>query len=724
MNSKKSKLEYLIYYCFINYIFLKSNLEDDRMQRLSEMEKLKAAIDEMKEKLQELSEKVNSVKKEEGQTVEKVQEFNQQIRGICYEIDTKNRDIKRLMQSKENRLHKYGENMPELLKEIEKCFKNGQFKVKPLGPFGEYIELMDSSADVAVEACLKSMMYSFCCDNFQDANALRRIMNRIYKRERPPRIVTMERSNRANDVSQSKVRSNKYKSVYDLIKINDPWIENIMLDTEKIESYLFIPNYDEAMDLLIDASKVPINCNKAYTSDGSIMIPQKPNQGFRTYASNNKSARILVTNTDSQLNTLKEELKTFQENKVDIENQLKNYRQLQREKQNESRDLDSQMRSLKTQLYSKSSAYSRLENEAEPQPIEIETLEKELQNCRDKKKDVNDKIESSNEKLQGIKASYERAEKEYDQLKTLFNEMRSKRDPLNRDLDDTNQLIDVLENTIKKCTNVKNQQINDKKKLEGELKEKQQQLNEKKERALLETTDEVKTKRNTKAVSKDIKELENFIREEENKIGDKEKLIEECQVKRKQFERARNDVNILEIYLEQLRLSLEKRKIGYMQYRDFCTYTTKQYFSLILQKKGFTGDMEIYHTATTLPNGQVKKGKTLEVKVNPKADLAQVISGYGDTRSLSGGERSYSTVSFILALWKSAECPFKILDEVDVFMDTITRKISLSAMVEFASSESSKQYIFLSPLGHMDIPKPKIVQIFQMPDPKRILGSN
>jgi structural maintenance of chromosomes protein 6 len=40
------------------------------------------------------------------------------------------------------------------------------------------------------------------------------------------------------------------------------------------------------------------------------------------------------------------------------------------------------------------------------------------------------------------------------------------------------------------------------------------------------------------------------------------------------------------------------------------------------------------------------------------------------TASLSGGERSYSTVAFIMALWDCVELPFYFMDEFDVFMVT------------------------------------------------------
>ncbi|KAK2976778.1 hypothetical protein RJ640_002050 [Escallonia rubra] len=61
-----------------------------------------------------------------------------------------------------------------------------------------------------------------------------------------------------------------------------------------------------------------------------------------------------------------------------------------------------------------------------------------------------------------------------------------------------------------------------------------------------------------------------------------------------------------------------------------------------------------------------------------------------------GGERSFSTLCFALALHEMTEAPFRAMDEFDVFMDAVSRKISLDTLVDFALQHGS-QWIFITP---------------------------
>ena len=64
-------------------------------------------------------------------------------------------------------------------------------------------------------------------------------------------------------------------------------------------------------------------------------------------------------------------------------------------------------------------------------------------------------------------------------------------------------------------------------------------------------------------------------------------------------------------------------------------------------------------------------------------------------KTLSGGEKSYSTISLVLALWSQIQPPFRILDEFDVFMDSLNRRIALDQIINYAKVCVVK-YEFLS----------------------------
>ena len=80
----------------------------------------------------------------------------------------------------------------------------------------------------------------------------------------------------------------------------------------------------------------------------------------------------------------------------------------------------------------------------------------------------------------------------------------------------------------------------------------------------------------------------------------------------------------------------------------------KYLFTNILQQKGFNGVMTVDH----------KKG-TIAVRVDIEKGASEARGG---NLSLSGGERSYSTLAFVVALWEAMESPFRCLDEFDVHM--------------------------------------------------------
>ena len=68
-----------------------------------------------------------------------------------------------------------------------------------------------------------------------------------------------------------------------------------------------------------------------------------------------------------------------------------------------------------------------------------------------------------------------------------------------------------------------------------------------------------------------------------------------------------------------------------------------------------------------------------------------------DLKQLSGGERSYTTVAFTLALGSTTEMPVRAMDEFDVFMDSVNRRFAMENLLQFAKEQPDLQFAFLTP---------------------------
>lgn len=68
-----------------------------------------------------------------------------------------------------------------------------------------------------------------------------------------------------------------------------------------------------------------------------------------------------------------------------------------------------------------------------------------------------------------------------------------------------------------------------------------------------------------------------------------------------------------------------------------------------------------------------------------------------NTKSLSGGERSFATLAFLLSLWSCVSQPFYFLDEYDVFTDEVNRSIMTNLLINEAQRRHDRQFCFFTP---------------------------
>lgn len=129
-------------------------------------------------------------------------------------------------------------------------------------------------------------------------------------------------------------------------------------------------------------------------------------------------------------------------------------------------------------------------------------------------------------------------------------------------------------------------------------------------------------------------------------------------------------------------------------------------FTYLLSERNFRGHVVMDH-----------ENKELDIKVEP--DLSKHSDKGREARTLSGGEKSFSTICLLLSIWEAMGSPIRCLDEFDVFMDNVNRATSMTMMIQAARRSVGRQFILITPQSMNNVEMGDDVKVHRMSDPER-----
>jgi chromosome segregation ATPase len=139
--------------------------------------------------------------------------------------------------------------------------------------------------------------------------------------------------------------------------------------------------------------------------------------------------------------------------------------------------------------------------------------------------------------------------------------------------------------------------------------------------------------------------------------------------------------------------------------KHICRMSNRE-FDKILQKKGSSGALRFDHEDATL-------------KMTYQKDNQDETTQIDNIQSLSGGERSFSTLAMLVSLGATIECPFRVMDEFDVFMDQVSRKVAMQELVDMAREMPNRQFVFITPQDLSSLPVSDHLRVFKLNAPIR-----
>ncbi|MEQ2254827.1 hypothetical protein ILYODFUR_007570 [Ilyodon furcidens] len=654
--------------------------------------KQQATLGDLKEQLAELQKKclqLNEDIKNKHQALLKGKEERDKLRveakSVQFAYESKLKRKNQLLASRSNKLKRFGDHVPDLIAAINDACAAGHFIKKPIGPIGACISLKDPTLAVSVECCLRSFMKAFCCDNYKDESVLQGLMSRFYPKGNRPQIIVSPFSDKLYNVHG---RFGAGAAV--CFRFSAFWL------TMRVD--VWFQEKDKARRIM-QKGRPPKNCREAFTAEGDQVFPN------RYYTSEFSMAKYLSGDIETEINLLESELEN-------LKAQLSRF-QLQANSVTEDilsmeNILNSTIKTLKKTQASENqvkAAISELETASEEHSDDFTSLVEVAQENQQK-------IEVEKQAVQEAKAELDKQRNTSEEADSNYSSVRDKIDQL---LEEIEPLKDEQLKLETECVkHERNLKLLEKKlrthednvqAMNSALSEKEQELQENVEKAKQISPERQHVTCSTKSIDTEITRLKKKLKVYESNHGEQEQVIREYAEALSLYKEKTNQVRDLRRFIDRLNNIMSDRQNRYKIMRRSLSVRCKLYFNNFLIKMNCCGSMIFDHN-----------NETLSISVKPPG---RDKDGASDMRSLSGGERSFSTVCFMLSLWEITESPFRCLDEFDVYMDMHNRRICLDLLLELSERQHLRQFIFITPLNTSNLPKTALIKIHHLRDPER-----
>lgn len=686
-----------------------SEREREKAEREARIERMGEERQEVRAQLRDAEHRYGQLDTAEARASDELHTLRNEQRELSDRKSALASSIQNLQASKKNSLQRFGRYVPQLLREIDSAVARGHFRKRPKGPLGSMIKLKDQRWALATEVCLGGNLYSYLVDNDQDAKTLRQVMTKVLGNERKPAIITSAFNDKVYNYQSNAVQS-KYVGLLENLDIEDADVINCLLDQRGVENVALIESNQEARNVLMKESTVPRNCREVITLQGDQVYPAPD---FRYYSSSKQRAELLKEGVDEQIREKTSELTETEGRLRDLEAIVKGKQEELTRARKERNAVGAQVAKLQRSEAGLSTKIRELSSIEEPPPTNVSMLEAALQ-------EMHDEVSRYEERLASVKANEARIREELKGHAAKLREIDNSRAEL---LSASNgckaKLLEADERTQKLQSQKKNLEeqaraIEQKQSAsERQLKTFGEQIEALTEEAAKLAPERIQSRKKVKAMETEIQALESQLAVEEQRQGNREDVCKQYSTAKEKYDKAKEIIQELRTFLQKMKAMTVDRQNKYVILCQQTVLRLRLMFSSTLIQQNFTGSLDFDH-----------EKQTLHIRVEPRKDRAAAVGSRSaaapqDLKALSGGERSFSTVCFVLALWDTMECPFRIMDEFDIFMDMGKRRVSLEMILEMTKRKSSSQFVFLTPLEMPSIKALHDVNIMIMPEPSR-----
>jgi len=587
------------------------------------------------------------------------------------EIQAAESRLRSLSQARKDPLDGFDQRIRQLLKIID---DDKGFAQKPIGPLGAYIQLTKAQWMPIIDKYIGGGLAGFIVTSKVDQARLMSHMDRLRMHGSTVYIGSAS----LNNLNEPDA---KFDTILRVLKFDDQRVRDHLIINNHIEQTLLIESRAEGENVMFDGC--PQN-------SGSCLAfhDQRRNYGVR------------ITNFRGNLNTNPIPLNLGQKPrmKTDQDDQVSYYKKLVLQLNADYQEADSLRRAGEQAVQRAKRAISQHKQ----REVQLENERVKTMAAIDKLTGALEDFDGTDSRLQGLKDSHREEQERKDHYGKQYAEVAIKKRELNVDAE-----------KLKEELNQANTLVRDHKARVAKARDKVDRFKETRRLALTEknTAHEdheiAKVAKTQAEASKDcqagyvreyieqatqvaperayIPEGETYqsierkyesIREQMQKLrsqmgASEEQINSRAAEATQEYRDAKGGVKSVQMTIDLLKKSLVDRLSKFREFQRHVSAQARCNFSYLLSERGFRGQLLLDHRA-----------RKLDVVVEP--DKTRENGRGRNTKTLSGGEKSFSSICLLLAIWDAMGSPLRCLDEFDVFMDNVNRAISTNMLVSLS----------------------------------------
>ncbi|KAL3952329.1 hypothetical protein ACCO45_014046 [Purpureocillium lilacinum] len=541
----------------------------------------------------------------------------------------------------------YDRDIINLVKAIE---NDRGFDDKPLGPLGAHIKLLKPEWSGILEKTLGDGLNAFVVRSKRDQSRLSGMMRQTGMRKPPPIYIAY--GGQIDTTGQEP--DPEFDTISRVLEFDDPLIRSQLVINNQIEKIILVKERLEAERVMIDHG------------------PPRNSDSARQLALQQENLKQLGL----EFVELRNEERTAQQAVEQCRAGLESHRRQQSTLDNDLRRTQADIERIQSELDGFEGADDRLvllRTQLETKRNEESQLGNQYGNMRLAKRDLNAKAEEAKRLLDKVR----------DEGRTFHNKI-NKADEKIQSHDSMRRIAVSRKNDAYERLDIEKSAL---RRAEEKREEKAEEVQDfiRQAETVAPGRVHIPEGEDYKSIEKKYEKIGEQLAQREARLGATDQQIyDRARESKTRYDDVMKQTSDVDETIASLKRAIERRLYLWRQFQRQISARIRIQFNYLLSERGFRGKIDLDHRAR-------------KVIIHIEPDETKKSSAGRNTKTLSGGEKSFSSICMLLSVWEAIGSPIRCLDEFDVFMDNVNRAISTNMLVDAARRSVSRQYILITP---------------------------